>query len=101
MEGGHGMRILWRWGAHAHMGRDARSDVARRVVVKTGVSVGGMVYVYCGGRGNLRVAKTQPLQSAFAGTSLRGIAAPTTIYAHAGIYGKAERQITTRHAASL
>jgi len=51
-----------------------RSDAACRVVVKTGVSVGGMVYVYCGGRGNLRVAKTQPLQSAFAGTSLRGIA---------------------------
>ena len=32
------------------------------------------------GRGNLRVAKTPPLQSAFAGISLRGIAAPTTIY---------------------
>ena len=44
-----------------------RSDVACRVVIKTGVSVGGMVYVYCDGRGNLRVAKTPPLQSALRG----------------------------------
>ena len=44
-----------------------RSDAACRVVIKTGVSVGGMVYVYCDGRGNLRVAKTPPLQSALRG----------------------------------
>ena len=44
-----------------------RSDAACRVVVKTGVSAGGMVYVYGDGRGNLRVAKTPPLQSALRG----------------------------------
>ena len=31
MRGGHGMRIWWRWGAHAHMGRGVRNDAARRV----------------------------------------------------------------------
>ena len=64
--GGGGARMrIW--------GRGVCSDVARRVairrcvVIKTGVSVGGMVYVYCDGRGNLRVAKTPPLQSALRG----------------------------------
>ena len=37
-----------------------RSDVACRVVIKTGVSVGGMVYVYCDGRGNLRENREDP-----------------------------------------
>ena len=44
-----------------------------------------------GGRGNLRVAKTPPLQSA-----LRGIS-PTIICAHMDINGNGERRITTRH----
>ena len=64
--GGGGARMrIW--------GRGVCSDVARRVairrcvVIKTGVSVDGMVYVYCDGRGNLRVAKTPPLQSALRG----------------------------------
>ena len=35
------------------------------------------------------------------GEEVAEYAAPTIIYAHAGIYGKAERQITTQHAASL
>ena len=48
-------------------GVEADNAAARRVVIKTGVSVGGMVYVYCDGRGNLRVAKTPPLQSALRG----------------------------------
>ena len=43
-----------------------------------------------GGRGNLRVAKTPPLQSAFAGISLRGIAALTTIYAPRTSMGRRE-----------
>ena len=45
----------------------AASRFRRRVVIKIEVSVGGMVYVYCDGRGNLRVAKTPPLQSALRG----------------------------------
>ena len=46
-----------------------RSDAACRVVMKTvGLMVGG---AGGGGRGNLRVAKTPPLQSAFAGMPLR------------------------------
>ena len=53
------------------------------------------------GGGIFALRRPRPYSRAFAGISLRGIAAPTTIYAHAGIYGKAERQITTRHAASL
>ena len=64
--GGGGARMrIW--------GRGVCSDVARcvairrRVVIKTGVSVDGMVYVYCDGRGNLRAAKTPPLQSALRG----------------------------------
>ena len=45
------------------------SDAACRVVIKTvGLMVGG---AGGGGRGNLRVAKTPPLQSAFAGMPLR------------------------------
>ena len=79
----HGFNLLWRGLSplamknisikHLQLFED-RSDAACRVVVKTGVSAGGMVYVYCGGRGNLRVAKTPPLQSAFAGIPLRCIA---------------------------
>ena len=57
-------------------------------------------YIAIGG-GIFALRRPRPYSRAFAGISLRGIAAPTTIYAHAGIYGKAERQITTRHAASL
>ena len=45
----------------------AASRFRRRVVIKIEVSVGGMVYVYGDGRGNLRVAKTPPLQSALRG----------------------------------
>ena len=47
--------------------RRAASRFRRRVVIKIEVSVGGMVYVYGDGRGNLRVAKTPPLQSALRG----------------------------------
>ena len=36
-------------------------------MIKIEISVGGMVYVYGDGRGNLRVAKTPPLQSALRG----------------------------------
>ena len=69
--GGGGARMrIW--------GRGVCSDVARRVairrcvVIKTGVSVDGMVYVYCDGRGNLRVAKTPPLQSGVCGDIVAG-----------------------------
>ena len=41
------------------------------------------------GRGNLRVAKTPPLQSAFAGIPLRRMP-PTTICAHMGLNGNGE-----------
>ena len=41
-----------------------------------------------GGRGNLRENREDPAPTVgIAGRSLRGIAAPTIIYAHAGIYG--------------
>ena len=42
-----------------------------------------------GGGGNLRVAKTPPLQSAWAGIPLRRMP-PTTICAHMGINGNGE-----------
>ena len=42
-----------------------------------------------GGRGNLRVAKTPPLQSAWAGIPLRRMP-PTTICDHMGINGNGE-----------
>ena len=59
---------------------EERSDAACRVVVKTkgswrkacGGFRGGMVYVYCDGRGNLRVAKTPPLQSGVCGDIVAG-----------------------------
>ena len=43
-----------------------------------------------GGRGNLRVAKTPPLQSALRGDRC-GYAAPIAICAHGGINGNGER----------
>ena len=42
-----------------------------------------------GGRGNLRVAKTPPLQSALRGRQ-RDACGPTTICAHVGINGNGE-----------
>ena len=77
-----------------------RSDAACRVVVKTGVSVGGMVYVYCGGRGNLRVAKTPPLQSALRGDR-GGDYHPRPPFTPRRQQRERRRRITTRHAASL
>ena len=81
--GGGGARMrIW--------GRGVCSDVARRVairrcvVIKTGVSVDGMVYVYCDGRGNLRAAKTPSLQAALRGGGC-GVMAPPDIYAIARI----------------
>ena len=52
--GGARMRI---WGRGVCRDVACRVVIRLRVVIKTGVSVGGMVYVYCDGRGNLRVAK--------------------------------------------
>ena len=43
-----------------------------------------------GGRGNLRVAKTPPLQSGVCGVDIAGSAAPTIICAHMGINGNGE-----------
>ena len=42
------------------------------------------------GRGNLRVAKTPPLQSGVCGVDIAGSAAPTIICAHMGINGNGE-----------
>ena len=46
----------------------------------------------CGGigRGNLRVAKTPPLQSGVCGVDIVGSAAPTILCAHMGINGNGE-----------
>ena len=43
-----------------------------------------------GGRGNLCVAKTPPLQSGVCGVDIAGSAAPTIICAHMGINGNGE-----------
>ena len=43
-----------------------------------------------GGRGNLRVAKTPPLQSGVCGVDIAGSASPTIICAHMGINGNGE-----------
>ena len=49
----------------------------------------GFARVMGGGRGNLRVAKTPPLQSALRGDRC-GYAAPIAICAHGGINGNGE-----------
>ena len=63
-------------------------------------SAGGMVYVYCGGRGNLRAAKTPPLQSALRGDHWGDYRTDHHL-CPTDFNGKAWRRITTWHAASL
>ena len=47
-------------------------DAARRVVIKTGVSMGGMVYVIIAvGGGIFALRRPRPYSRAFAGISLR------------------------------
>ena len=55
----------------------------------------GVRYAHGGGgeggrRGNLRVAKTPPLQSGVCGVDIVGSAAPTILCAHMGINGNGE-----------
>ena len=63
-------------------------------------STGGMVYVYCGGRGNLRAAKTPPLQSALRGDRWGGLPYRPSFTPRRHLR-ELRRRITTWHAASL
>ena len=49
--------------------------------------MGGNTYAGGLGGGIFALRRPRPYSRAFAGISLRGIAAPTIIYSHAGIYG--------------
>ena len=63
-------------------------------------STGGMVYVYCGGRGNLCAAKTPPLQSALRGDRWGGLPYRPSFTPRRHLR-ELRRRITTWHAASL
>ena len=75
----------WWWEGN---GRRLDYDAARRVATKT-VGLRWFARIMGRGRGNLRVAKTPPLQPAWRGDRC-GYAAPIIICVHVGINGNGE-----------